>query len=223
MRDTLAAYRAEAVKVHLASTAPTLARALRRARLRGLAAGTVGCGMAAAAWLLAAWLTGPAPEPLPSFQPVSMPGSMPVTSPARLPAPDAGLQAAVADRPEAVAAAVDSPTPAAPLPAPLRADSATASTATSPVAAPVERAMARRHSHADPVPPRQVAGRSAGTPVADDAGDNAGHSTSDSVGHSAGYMLAAPAYDAGSRPSAVAYLPPDSHFTLHGHSRLIDE
>ncbi|MBB1631105.1 hypothetical protein A9975_09510 [Cupriavidus sp. UME77] len=218
--------------MHLAATAPTQARALRRARLRGLAAGTVGCGMAAAAaWLLAASLTGPAPTPLPAplpaFKPVAMPvsSSVPssVSSPAQLPAPDAGLQAAVAEQPEAVLAAADSPAPAASLAAPLRAEHATASAAasvtTSPIAAPVEHAAARRHSYAEPVPARQVAVRSARAPVPYDAGDSA----DDYAGYSAGYRLAVPAYDASSRPSAVAYLPPDSHITLHEHSRLIDE
>ncbi|NUA28544.1 hypothetical protein [Cupriavidus basilensis] len=212
IRDTLAAYRAEAVKIHLAAMRPIHVRALRRERLRGLAAGTAGCGMAAvAAWLVAAWLTGPAPAPLPTFKPVSVPVSVPVSSPALLPAPDAGLKAAAAGQPEAVAAAVGSPAPAAPLPAPLQAENATPSTTTRPVAAPVEHAVARGHSYAARAPARQAAMRSGRVPAAYDAGD------------SVGYMLAVPAYDASSRPSAVAYLPPDSQITLHGHSRLIDE
>lgn len=228
IRDTLAAYRAEAVKIHLAATRPTHVRALRRERLRGLAAGTVGCGMAAvAAWLVAAWVTGPAPVPLPTFKPVSMPVPSTVPSPARLPAPDAGLQAAVAEQPETVAAAVGSPAPAAPLAAPLRAENATTSTingtatraTTSPIAAPVEHAVALSHSYAAPAPARQTAARSARAPVAYDASDSA----DDNAGYGAGYRLAVPAYDASSRPSAVAYLPPDSHITLHEHSRLIDE
>ncbi|QOT78047.1 hypothetical protein [Cupriavidus basilensis] len=235
IRDTLAAYRAEAVKVHLAATAPTQALALRRARLRGLATGTVGCGMAAAAaWLLAASLTGPAPAPLAAPLPAFKPVSMPESSSARSPAADAGLQAAVAEQPEAAAAvpaAVDSPAPAAPLPVPLLAENATTGTAnsaaTSPIAAPVEHAVARRHSYAEPVPARQTAARSARAPAAYDAGDsadnNASYSANNSAGYSAGYRLAVPAYDASSRPSAVAYLPPDSHITLHEHSRLIDE
>ena len=224
IRDTLAAYRAEAVKIHLAATRPTHVRALRRERLRGLAAGTVGCGMAAvAAWLVAAWLTGPAPAPLPAslpaFKPVSMPVSSPVSSPAQSPAPDAGLQAAVAEQPEAVVAAVGSPAPAAPLPALMQAKNAITSATISPIAAPVQHAVARRHSYAAPIPARQAAARSARVPVAYDAGDSA----DDNAGYSVSYKLAMPTYDAGSRPSAVAYLPPDSHISLHGHSRLIDE
>lgn len=135
----------------------------------------------------------------------------------------------------AVAAAVDSPAPVGPLPVPLLAENATTGAtnstatraATSPIAAPVEHAVARRHSYAEPVPARQTAARSARAPAAYDAGDstdtNANYSANNSAGYSAGYRLAVPAYDASSRPSAVAYLPPDSHITLHEHSRLIDE
>ena len=127
----------------------------------------------------------------------------------------------------AVAAAADSPTPVGPLPVPLLAENATTGTAnsaaTSPIAAPVEHAVARRHSYAEPVPARQTAARSARAPAAYDAGDSADNNASYSASYSAGYRLAVPAYDASSRPSAVAYLPPDSHITLHEHSRLIDE
>ncbi|KJK21633.1 hypothetical protein UB46_25950 [Burkholderiaceae bacterium 16] len=214
MRDALAALRTAAVKQHVAATGPAHALALRRVRLRGLAAGAFGGGLAVvAAWLVTVLLMAPAPLPAPATT---------------------GLQAVTVQRPETAAAEVQNlpaaRDPVAPLPAelgshepepvavphpvvvaksgrPMAGERGATATAASPVT-PAANAATRRQPYAAPVRfVPSASGNDSQTQPRSEAAD----------------LPASGAPDIDLRPSAVAFVPPDMRFELHGHARLTDD
>lgn len=214
VRDALAAMRTAAIKQHLAATGPAHAQSLRRVRLRGLAAGAFGGGLAVvAAWLVTVLLVAPAPLPAPAT---------------------AGLQAVTVQRPETAAADVQNlpapPDPVAALPAepagyepepvavphpvviaqrgrPKAGERGATATAASPVT-PAANAVTRRQPYAAPV--RFVPSAS-------------GNDSQTQPRSEAAELPVSGAPDIDLRPSAVAFVPPDMRFELQGHARLIDD
>jgi len=206
VRESLDAMRAAAVKRHLATIGPGQARSLRRARQRSLVTGLLGGGVAMLAlWLASIALRGNGPP----AATVAHAPAMPVTAVAEQAAPPAAPAVHLAEAARSEPAAVPQSMPAAVAAASL-AVPAFADASPRPAAAGVEKPAVAAARPARPAPPRLIASRGDFRPagnVAEDAGDEAPEDG---------------AFDGWPRPSAAAYLPPDTPFELPTHTRLSD-
>lgn len=221
VRDTLKTLRSEAIRDHLAATAPVHAQALRRERQRGMATGALG-GAAAVllAWFAAVMLASPEPRPKPNPLAASaaaeaqadIPAAVAAEAPLAPPEPFAPSLAESAS-PQAAPSAIDEPM----IMDPRDRVRVRESRALGMVALPDAHAAPRTQAVALAAPPSR---RPRAAPVL-----AAPAAYASSILHpraEAGDPPLPPAPDIDLRPNAVAFLPPEMGFELPGHARLID-
>lgn len=204
--------RTAAVRRHLAEAGPRQARVLRLARQRSLVAGTLGGGML----VLVAWLASVAlrDEASPAVLTKQAPAVAAPETPAVV-APQSPVPVPVAQgEPEAVPSFVPEAVAAVAAVSPLVSAFAAAARPPVPLGAAAPAANApqvepRLPMRPRPVPARAVASRNdfghygvAVDPAGDDEAPESG------------------AFEGWPRPSASAYLPPDTPFELPAHTRL---
>ncbi|WP_454720879.1 MULTISPECIES: hypothetical protein [Cupriavidus] len=206
VRESLEAMRTAAVKRHLAAIGPGQARTLRHAQQRSLMTGLLGGGVVVLAlWLGSlAWRGNEPPAASVAHAPAVPAAGIAVTAPVTARAAEAAPSEPVAV-PAVSAHATVSPPAAAGVAEVAEASRSGAAARTSSAAMP---AAARQSPVARPAPPRLVASRAGLRPAAgadEDPGDE---------------IPGSDALDGWPRPSAAAYLPPDTPFELPAHTRL---